>query len=145
AMVVLGSIFATELLRVRGSSRRRLAVFAAVVFFSASFLTFAILCAAASVSAFHLRSAAARLGQSGVLFSQVMDTSRTIKSGNYPRPFFVRENADALDRIHLLRTPLVRTREISKMRHGNAGEGMAAGWFDGLTTETMGLGSRGGG
>jgi hypothetical protein len=68
-----------------------------------------------------------------MLFSQVLDTSRAIKTGNYPRPFFVRENAAALDRLHLLRTSLVQTREIGKLRHADAGEKMAAGWCDGLT------------
>jgi hypothetical protein len=68
-----------------------------------------------------------------MLFSQVLDTSRAIKTGNYPRPFFVRENAAALDRLHLLRTPLVRTREIGKLRQADAGEEMATGWCDGLT------------
>jgi hypothetical protein len=134
AMVALGVMFATEFLGMRGSSRRRLVAFTAVVFLGASYLTLVLLCAAGSIPFFRLRSAAARLGRSGVLFSQVMDTSSTIKSGNHPRPFFVRLYADALDQLHLLRTPLVRTREISKLRHAEADDGMASGWLDGLTT-----------
>jgi hypothetical protein len=134
AMIALGAIFATEFLEMRGSSRRPLSVFTAVVFLGASYLTLELTCAAGSIPFFRIRSAAARLGQSGVLFSQVMDTSSAIKNGNFPRPFFVRENAEALDRLHLLRTPLVRTREINKLRHAVAGDGMAEGWLDGLTT-----------
>jgi hypothetical protein len=36
--------------------------------------------------------------------------------------------------LHLLRTPLVRTREIAKLRHTEADNQVAAGWCDGLTT-----------
>ena len=61
-----------------------------------------------------------------------MDTSNTIKIGNFPRPKFVRENAEALDRLHLLRTPLIRTREIAKLRHAEVDEKAAFGWCDGL-------------
>jgi hypothetical protein len=134
AMVALGAIFATEFLKIRGSSKRRLSVFTVLVFLGASYLTLELMCAAGSIPFFRIRSAAARLGQTGMLFSQVMDTSSTITNGNFPRPFTVRENADALDRLRLLRTPLVRTREIKKLRHASAGEGMASGWCDGLTT-----------
>lgn len=134
AMVALCAIFAGDFLQTRMPAKRRLLIFTAVVFLGASFLTLEFLCAASSLPFFPLRSAAARLGQSGVLFSQVMDTSKTIKSGNYPRPFFVPENAEALDRLHLLRTPLVRTREINRLRHSGDGEGMVSGWWDGLTT-----------
>jgi hypothetical protein len=84
---------------------------------------------------FRLRSAAARLGHGGVLFSQILDTSKTIRTGSFPRPDFVRENADALDRLHLLRTPLVRARQISKLRHSETGEGTGLGWFDGIKAD----------
>ena len=134
ALVVITAMFAVEFRKREQSAKRRLAVFAAVVFLGASYLVLVVFCAVSSLPYFRLRSAAARLGQGGVMFSQVLDTSRAITAGNYPRPFFVRQNAEALDWLRLLRTPLVRTREISKMRHANAGEGMAEGWLDGLTT-----------
>jgi len=134
AMVALAAIFAGEFLKTDAPAKRRRLVFTAVVFLGASFLTLELLCAVSSLPFFPIRSAAARLGLSGVLFSQVMDTSKTIKNGNFPRPSFVRENAEALDRLHLLRTPLVRTREINRLRHSGDGEGMVSGWWDGLTT-----------
>jgi hypothetical protein len=133
AMVALAAIFAREFRKPGDSAKRRLALFAVVAFLGASYLILDLFCSAASLPFFRVRSAAARLGQSGMLFSQVLDTSRAIKTCNYPRPFFVRENAAALDRLHLLRTPLVRTREIGKLRHADAGEEMAAGWCEGLT------------
>jgi hypothetical protein len=133
AMVAVAAGFATKLRKPDAPAKKRLAIFTVVVFLGASYLILDLLCSAASLPFFRLRSAAARLGQSGVLFSQVLDTSSAIKSGNYPRPFFVRENAEALDRLHLLRTPLVRTREIGMLRHANDGGGMATGWWDGLT------------
>jgi hypothetical protein len=113
-------------------------IFTVVAFLSASYLILDLLCSAASLPFFRVRSAAARLGQSGVLFSQVLDTSGAIRSGNYPRPFFVRENALDLDRLHLLRTPLVRSREIGKLRHAGTDEGVASGWCDGLTNGNEG-------
>jgi hypothetical protein len=134
AMVALAVIFAGEFRKPGDSAKRRMALFAVVAFLGASYLILDLFCSAASLPFFRVRSAAARLGQSGMLFSQVLDTSRAIKTGNYPRPFFVRENAAALDRLHLLRTPLVRTREIGKLRHADAGEEMATGWCEGLTT-----------
>jgi len=133
AMVALAAVFASEFRKPDDPAKRQLAIFTVVAFLGASYLILDLLCSAASLSFFRVRSAAARLGQSGVLFSQVLDTSSAIKNGNYPRPFFVRENAAVLDRLHLLRTPLVRSREIGKLRHADAGEGMAAGWWDGLT------------
>jgi hypothetical protein len=132
-MVALAAIFAGEFRKPGDSAKRRMALFAVVAFLGASYLILDLFCSAASLPFFRVRSAAARLGQSGMLFSQVLDTSRAIKTGNYPRPFFVRENAAALDRLHLLRTPLVRTREIGRLRHADAGEEMATGWCEGLT------------
>jgi hypothetical protein len=134
AMVGLGAIFAGEFSKARGQGKRPRWIFATAVFLGASFLTLELLCGVGSVPFFRVRSAAARLGQSGILFSQVMDTSSTTKGCNYPRPSFTRENAAALDRLHLFRPPLIRTREISQLRHADVGEGMASGWWDGLTS-----------
>jgi hypothetical protein len=133
AMVALAAIFVGELRKPGDSARRRLALFGVVALLGASYLILDVFCSVASLPFFRIRSAAARLGQSGMLFSPVVDTTRAIKAGNHPRPFFVRENAAALDRLHLLRTPLVRNREIGKLRHADAGEEMATGWCEGLT------------
>jgi hypothetical protein len=74
-----------------------------------------------------------------VLFEQAFDTSNIIKAFNYPRPDFVRTCADALDRMHLLRTPLVRTCEIARLRHSETDDQAAAGWFGSLTSGADGL------
>jgi hypothetical protein len=135
AAIALTAIFATEVSQTPRRLGGRLALVTILAVFGAAYFTLEILCAIASLPMFQLRSAAARLGEAGVLFSQVMDTSKTIRSGNFPRPYFVRENAEALDRLHLLRTPLVRVRDISQLRHSEAGQGTAAGWFDGLKAD----------
>jgi hypothetical protein len=67
-----------------------------------------------------------------VLFSQVLDTNETIRSVNHPRPLFVRQYANLLDHLHLLRTPLIRTKVINKIRHSDADGGFASGWLDGI-------------
>jgi hypothetical protein len=138
AVVALVAIFVSEFRKPEESAKRRLAIFSVIVFLGASYVILDLFCSAASLSFFRIRSAAARLGQSGVLFSQVIDTSSAIKNGNHPQPFFVRENAKRLDRLHFLRTPLVRSREINKLRHADSGEGMVAGWCDGLTKQDDG-------
>jgi hypothetical protein len=139
SLVVIATEVAGDLRTTGEPAKRRLLVFSAMVFLGVTYLTLVIFCAVSSLPYFSIRSAAARLGASGVLFSEALDTSSAIKAGNYPRPFYVRANAEALDRLHLLRTPLVRTIEISKMRHANADEGAADGWIDGLTTGDNGV------
>jgi hypothetical protein len=134
AVISMAALYARDFLGPEQPPKRRLIVFAAFVSLGAGCLVLEVCSAAASLPLFAIRSAAARLGQGGVLFCPAFDTSSTITAGNYPRPFFVRENANALDRLHLLRTALVRTPEISKIRHSDAEEGMTAGWCDGLTT-----------
>jgi len=137
-VVALAAIFLREFSERTRDSRGRLLIFATTVFLATSYLTLELLCASASVSWFRLRSAAARLGQGAILFSQVIDTNDTIEKVNYPRPGFVRRNAAALDQLHLLRTPLVRSKEISKLRHAEADDGMASGWFDVLRVSEEG-------
>lgn len=138
ALIVLGAIYWTEF-RMRAPSRLRFASFAVALLLVAGCFTFGLLCAADSVSFFRIRSAAARLGQSAVLFSAALDTSKTTGAVNFPRPDFVRKNAEALDRLGLLRTRLVRTRALAELRHAGAEDGGAAGWWDGLTTGSDGI------
>jgi hypothetical protein len=129
ALIALVTILA-ERMPGRPNSRARLARFTAIVFLGASFVTLVILCGAGSVSIVHLRSASARLGHGALLFSQVMDTSDTLRRTNHPLPDLVRQRASALDRLQLLRPPLVRTTMISKIRHAEADKSVADGWFD---------------
>jgi hypothetical protein len=132
ALIALVPIVAGEVAKSRHGSGARLASFTTVVFLGAIYLTLELLCAAASVPLLRLRSAAGRLGHGAVLFSQVLDTSAVIRLVNYPRANFVRQNADALDHLHLLRTPLIRTKEINTLRHTDVDGKAAAGWVDNL-------------
>jgi hypothetical protein len=133
ALIALVAIAAGEFWRSTNRSGVRLGLFTAVVFLGAIYLALDLLCAASSIPLFRMRSAAGRLGHGAVLFSQVIDTSETIRNVNYPRAHFVLQNADRLDRLHLLRTPLIRTTQISALRHTDVDETTAAGWLDGLT------------
>jgi hypothetical protein len=139
ATIAIAAIFITELFAAEASGTRRRTLFVATAFLVLTCFTLELLCAAGSIPFFKLRSSVARLGQSGVLFNKAFDTSKTITSTNYPRPFFVRENAEKLEQLNLLRTPLIRTCEINKLRHGEVGQGFALGWLDGLTTTAEGF------
>ena len=130
ALIGLAAIIVTDLSRrIEGLAARRI-LFGATALLAGTYLTLQLLCAVTSVHFFLMRSAAARLGHGAILFSQVLDTSITLKNVNFPRPDFVRHNADRLDRLHLLRTPLVRSRQISELRHTDADDKAAAGWFE---------------
>jgi hypothetical protein len=134
AVIGLVAIYWTEDWKPATGRGRRLMGFTFVAFLAAACVIFELLSAVDSIASFRIRSAAARLGLSAVLFAPALDTSETIKAFNYPRPEVVRERSEALDRLHLLRTPLIRTREIAKLRHTEADNQVAAGWCDGLTT-----------
>jgi hypothetical protein len=138
AVIALVAIFATEVSKERPAPRMRLPLVTGVAVLGAGCLIFEILCGAESVSVFAVRSAAARLGHGGILFGQVLDASQTIMAGNFPRPYFAIQNADVLDRLHMLKTPLIRTREISKLRHTETADDIAVGWLDGVKTRDAG-------
>jgi hypothetical protein len=79
---------------------------------------------------FFLRSLSARdrLARAAVLLNRVIDTSEIIKKTAYPndaRP--VIEGADALDRLKLLRPPLLRTNRLEAIPHEIADGIHAAG------------------
>lgn len=135
AIIVLGAIYSIEFLKTSAANRpRRLIGFAVAVFLVGGCFTVESLCAFDSVGFFRIRSAAARLGYGAILLSPALDSSRIIQAVNYPRPDFVKTNAESMDRLRLLRTGLVRTCEIAKMRHADVDEQIAAGWCDGITT-----------
>ena len=137
AGIILAGIGSVRLLRT-APRRWRLTAFTVVAFVVLGWTALELSCAFGSVATFRVRSASARLGQSAVLFGSVIDTSHIIRSVNYPRPSFVREKAEMLDRLHLLQRPLVRTREIAKMRRGPLDNQTAAGWWDGLAVGSDG-------
>ncbi len=133
ALVALTTLLAGSLFRSTSSPGRRRIVLAVVVFVAGGYVALDLMCGAASLPMFRIRSAVAALGRSGVLFAEALDTSKAICAGNHPRAHFVRQNADALDQLRLLRTRLVRTAEIGQIRHDEASGNMASGWWDGLT------------
>jgi len=133
-LIALIAIAAESLARKIQNRGGRSVLVAGVAALAGIVLVLHVMCATSSVSLFALRSAATRMGQGGVLFSQVLDTSKSIIAANYPRPDFVRANAEALDRLHMLRTPLVRTTRINDLRHSET-EGSATGWLDGLVVK----------
>lgn len=132
SLIALVPIVLGEIGKSRRAAGGRMALALLMALLAVGYLTLEMLCAAASLPLLRSRSAFIRHGQSAVLFSQVLDTSELIRSVNYPRAHFVRQNADALDRLHLLRTPLIRNKEISQLRHSEADGAFAAGWVDGV-------------
>ena len=134
ALLALVPIVLGEMGKSRRSSGVRTVFAAGMVLLAAVYLTLELLCAAASVPLLQSRSAFIRQGQAAILFSQVLDTSEIIRNVNYPRAHFVRHNADALDRLHLLRTPLIRSKEISKLRHSAADGTVTSGFVDSLVS-----------
>jgi hypothetical protein len=94
------------------------------------------------VSAFNNRfflralSAKDRLGHAAVLFCRAIETSEIIKKTVYPndaRP--ATEGADALDRLKLLRPPLLRTNRIEALSHEIADGRNASGSCESLAFE----------
>jgi len=92
------------------------------------------------ISAFNNRfflralSAKDRLAHAAVLFCRAIDTSEIIKKTAYPndaRP--VTEGADALDRLKLLRPPLVRTNRSDALSHEMADGRRASGSCESIT------------
>lgn len=90
----------------------------------------------ASNNLFFLRALSARdrLARTAVLFSPVLDTSEIIKKFAYPndaRP--VTRGADALDRLNLLRPPLVRTNRVDALPNAVADGRQASGSCERVT------------
>jgi hypothetical protein len=68
---------------------------------------------------FFLRALSAKdhLARAAVLFCRAIDTSEVIKKTTYPDVRPVTEGADALDRLKLLRPPLIRTNRVEALPH----------------------------
>jgi hypothetical protein len=92
------------------------------------------------VSAFNNRfflralSARDRLARAAVLFSPVLDTSEIIKKNAYPNSAEpVTRGAGALDRLKLLRPPLVRTNRVDALPNAVADGRLASGSCESIT------------
>lgn len=130
AVIALVGLIARHLRERTQTHAAGVAVLGFVVLLAAVYLTLHVRCATASLEMFRIRSANTRLGYGAVLFSPVLDTSSILEKVSYPRPSFVRKNADLLDQLHLLRPPLFRTTDISQLRTAKADGAVALGWFD---------------
>ncbi|MEN3370322.1 MAG: hypothetical protein V7609_2465 [Verrucomicrobiota bacterium] len=133
AIIALVAIIVTEIARADRSTRSRAFVFAMCALLALSYLAPYKICAANT--RFFLRSLSAkdRLAHAAVVFSAAIDTSEVIKKTAYPgdaRPVVV--NADALDRLKLLRPPLVRTNHLNALPHEIADGKNASGSCDTL-------------
>ena len=133
AVIALAAIIVTEIATAGRSVRSRALIFATWSFLVLSYLVPYKICAANT--RFFLRSLSAkdRLAHAAVLFSAAIDTSEVIKKTTYPgdaRPVLV--NADALDRLKLLRPPLVRTNHLNALPHEIADGKNATGSCDAL-------------
>ena len=92
--------------------------------------------AAQANSLYFLRrySAETRLARGAVWFSPAFDTSSVIQKIAYPPgPDRVVRDAAALDRLHLLRPPLVRTNQLKAMPHESADQKRVSGFCDTVT------------
>ena len=118
AAIALGAIMATELLGTRASNRTRILVCTSCAFLIISYFAAYKVCAGNTLFFLRALSAKDRLAHAAVLFSATLDTSEIIKKTAYPDDAGpVVRNAAALDRLNLLRPPLVRTKRISAVPH----------------------------
>jgi hypothetical protein len=134
AVIALVALVVQELTKARPTLRTR-AWTSAI-----SLLLVLVYLASYKVMAFNTRfflraqSARDRLARVAVVFSQTIDTSETIKKTAYPNDARrVIEAADGLDRLKLLRPPLVRANQIEALPHEAADGRRASGSCESIT------------
>ena len=118
AVIALVAIIGSEMARASRSTRARVWLWAACSILIAGYLLPYKVCAANT--RFFLRSLSAkdRLARGAFLFSAVIDTSEVIKKTAYPgEPARVVRDSAALDRLGLLRPPLLRTNHLRALPH----------------------------
>ena len=133
AVIALAAVIVTETARAGRSTGSRALIFAIWSLLVLSYLVPYKICAANTRFFLRALSAKDRLAHAAVLFSPAIDTSEVIKKTAYPgdaRPVVV--NADALDRLKLLRPPLVRTNHLNALPHEIADGKNASGSCDSL-------------
>jgi len=133
AVIALVTIIVSELVTASRSTRSRVVIFATWSLLVLSYLVPYKICAANTRFFLRALSAKDRLAHAAVLFSPAIDTSDVIKKTAYPgdaRPVVV--NADALDRLKLLRPPLVRMNRLNALSHEVADGKHASGSCDAL-------------
>jgi hypothetical protein len=118
AVMALIAIIVREILSRRAPVRSRAWVYAICALLILGFLVPYKVCAFNTTFFLRALSAKDRLARAAVLFSPVIDTSEQIKKTAYPNDAGpVIKGADALDRLKLLRPPLVRTNRLEAIPH----------------------------
>lgn len=134
AVIALAAIIGSEVARTYPSTRVRVWLLAVCCVLIAAFVWPYKTCA--SNTRFFLRALSAkhRLAHGAVLFSGVIDTSETIKKTAYPGDAApVVRNSAALDRLGLLRPPLLQTSRLDALPHESAHGENAFGSCENLT------------
>jgi hypothetical protein len=117
-----------EMLRSSPSARLRRWTYAVCLLLVVAYLIPYKVCAANSRFFLRALSAKDRLARAAVLLCRAIDTREVITKTAYPndaRP--VTDGADALDRLSLLRPPLIRTNRVDAIPHENSDTGHASG------------------
>lgn len=134
AVIGLVALLAHENFKSRLTLRSRIWVLAIGGVLVASYLIPFQACAFNSRFFLRALSAKDRLARAAVLFSPAIDTSEVIKKTAYPNDArSVIAGADALDRIRLLRPPLIRTNRIERMPNEIADGKAASGACESIT------------
>ena len=128
AVIALVAIIVTDLLKAHASPRAHLwGIVTCTVLIIAYLLPYKV---CAENARFFLRAYSAndRLARGAILFSPVIDTSGVIKNKVHPPGAdYVVRNAAALDRLKLLRPPLVQTNHLNALPHETADGTRVAG------------------
>jgi hypothetical protein len=133
-VIALVAIIVREILRGRSPVRARAWIYAICAVLIIGYLVPYKVCAHNTTFFLRALSAKDRLARAAVLLSPALDTSEIIKKTAYPneaRP--VIEGADALDRLKLLRPPLLRSNRLEAIPHEVADGVRASGACETVT------------
>ncbi|HYJ06267.1 MAG TPA: hypothetical protein VEX43_14120 [Chthoniobacterales bacterium] len=133
ALIALVAIISREWIRTRRSFWPRVSLLAACSILMISFLLPYRVAAANTRSFLRSWSQKDRLARAAVLFSSAINTGEVIKKTSYPGDAQVVQRAAALDRLQLLRPPLLRTNRLSGLPHAVADGKEAIGAVDPVT------------
>ena len=135
AVIALLAIISCEIMKSRPAKRSRALVCAVCLVLAISYLVPYKFCAANTLFFLRAYSARDRLARGAVLFSAALDTSEVIKKTAYPdNADAVVRNAAALERLKLIRPPLVRTNNLNALSVESADGRRASGSCETLST-----------
>lgn len=135
AVIVLVAVIGREILASRPQNRSRAWVLVTSLILALTYLVPYRACAANTLFFLRALSRKDRLARSAVLFSASLDTSEVIKKTVYPNASDpVTQNAEALDRLKLIRPRLLRTNHLHAIPHQAADEKHASGFCETVTS-----------